>query len=58
MPVLASRVHAADEAIAELFPNLGHRGSRATDREGWMAGMLAADLASLSSQPELFNEVA
>jgi hypothetical protein len=58
VPILASRVHAADEAIAELFPNLGHRGSRATDREGWLAGTLAADLVSLSVQPELFNEVA
>ena len=58
VPVLASRVHAADEAIAELFPNLGQRGSRATDREGWLAGTLAADLASLSVQPELFNQVA
>jgi hypothetical protein len=58
VPILASREHAADEAIAELFPNLGHRGSRATDREGWLAGTLAADLASLSVQPELFNEVA
>jgi hypothetical protein len=58
VPILASREHAADEAIAELFPNLGHRGTRATDREGWLAGTLAADLASLSVQPELFNEVA
>lgn len=58
VPVLASRAHAADEAIAELFPNLGHRGARATDREGWLAGTLAADLASLSAQPQLFNEVA
>ncbi len=58
VPILASREHAADDAIAELFPNLGHRGSRATDREGWLAGTLAADLASLSVQPELFNEVA
>jgi len=58
VPVLTSRVHAADEAIAELFPDLDHRGSRATDREGWVAGTLAADLASLSVQPELFNEVA
>lgn len=58
VPVLTSRVHAADEAITELFPDLGHRGSRATDREGWLAGTLAADLASLSVQPELFNEVA
>ena len=45
-------------AIAELFPNVGRRDARATDREGWMAGTLAADLASLSVQPELFNEVA
>jgi hypothetical protein len=58
VPILASREHAANEAIAELFPNLGQRGSRATDREGWLAGTLAADLASLSVQPELFNEVA
>ena len=58
VPILASRVHAAEEAITELFPNLGHRGSHATNREGWVAGTLAADLASLSVQPELFDEVA
>lgn len=58
VPVLTSRVHAADEAIAELFPHVGRRGAHATNPEGWMAGTLAADLASLSVQPELFNEVA
>lgn len=58
VPILASRVHAADEAIAELFPDLSQRGAQATNREGWVAGTLAADLASLSLQPELFNEVA
>ncbi len=58
VPILASRVHAADEAIAELFPKLGHRGAHATNPEGWMAGTLAADLASLSLQPEHFNQVA
>ncbi len=58
VPILASRVHAADEAIAEMFPRLDHRGSHVTNREGWVAGTLAADLASLSVQPELFNEVA
>lgn len=58
VPVLASRVQAAEEVIGELFPSLGQRGSRATDREGWLAGTLAADLASLSAKPELFDEVA
>ncbi len=58
VPILASRVQAAEEAITEMFPNLGHRGSHATNREGWVAGTLAADLASLSVQPELFDEVA
>lgn len=58
VPVLASRAEAADEAIAELFPDLVRRGSQATDREGWLVGTLAADLASLGFQPELFGEVA
>lgn len=58
VPVLASREEAADEAIAELFPGLAWRGSQAADREGWMAGTLAADLASFGVQPELFEEVA
>ncbi|MGH9017952.1 MAG: DUF2786 domain-containing protein, partial [Acidimicrobiales bacterium] len=37
VPVLASRMDAADEAIAELFPTVGHRGAHATNSEGWMA---------------------
>ncbi len=58
LPVLASRSSAADDVIAELFPELEHRGSQANDREGWAAGTLAADLSSLSVQPELFDAVA
>jgi hypothetical protein len=58
VPVLASRMQAANEAIADLFPNVGRRDAHATNREGWMAGTVAADLASFSVQPELFNEVA
>lgn len=58
VPVLASRAQAAEETIAELFPTLGSRNTHANNREGWLAGTLAADLASLSVQPELFNEVA
>jgi hypothetical protein len=55
LPVLASRSSAADDVIAELFPELEHRGSQANDREGRAAGTLAADLSSLSVQPELFE---
>lgn len=58
LPVLASRVAAADEVIDELFPELEHRGSQATDAEGWAAGTLAADLSTLSAQAELFDAVA
>ncbi|MGH9093190.1 MAG: DUF2786 domain-containing protein, partial [Acidimicrobiales bacterium] len=58
LPVLASRAAAADELIHELFPEMDHRGSHASDAEGWAAGTLAAELSSLTVQPELFDAVA
>lgn len=58
LPVLASRAAAAEELVDELFPDLELRGARATHAEGWAAGTLAADLSSLTVQPELFDAVA
>jgi hypothetical protein len=53
LPVLASRESAADDAIAAMFPELVQRRTAASDREGWIAGTVAADLASLSFQQEI-----
>lgn len=53
LPVLASRESAADEAIATMFPSLVSKRTAATDREGWIAGTAAADLASLATEREL-----
>jgi Protein of unknown function (DUF2786) len=48
LPVLAARDHAVEEAVATMFPQLTHCAVRSgTDREGWLSGRRAADLASL-----------
>ena len=49
LPVLASRVKAVDDTTDALFPELTeHRMSAVTDREGWLSGRAAADLADLN----------
>jgi hypothetical protein len=53
VPVLVSREAAADEAIEAIFPELLTRRTAASDHEGWVAGTVAADLASLVVQPEI-----
>jgi hypothetical protein len=56
LPVLAGRTHAVDDRVAELFPRLGRfTGPSATNREGWMAGRVAAEMATLGPRSrELF----
>lgn len=58
LPVLASRTSAADEVVRGLFPTLVGQRTAANDYEGWMAGTVAADLATLSYQPELADSMA
>jgi hypothetical protein len=58
LPVLASRSSAADDVVAELFPTTVSHRSSANDYEGWVAGTAAADLATLTYQPELADALA
>jgi hypothetical protein len=48
LPVLASRDDEVDNAVTSTFPHLKRmRGPSVTDREGWIAGRAAAELATL-----------
>lgn len=47
LPVLASRQHAVDDQLDELFPELRQRGVSVSDAAGYGAGRAAADLARL-----------
>ncbi|GII48561.1 hypothetical protein Psi02_49850 [Planotetraspora silvatica] len=48
LPVLAAREQAVDKAVTALFPRLARSGVMSVnDREGWMSGRAAADLATL-----------
>ena len=53
LPVLASRDEAVTDYFDRLFPESGSLRMSATDREGWIAGNVAADHANLN----VFNEV-
>jgi hypothetical protein len=48
LPALAARDEAVDRAVEAMFPELGTRTvTSAGDREGWIIGRTAADLAAL-----------
>lgn len=55
LPVLAGRREEVDDYTARLFPHLGKaKGSSVTNREGWLAGRAAAEMATLGvEQPRL-----
>ncbi len=53
LPVLAARTEAVDEACDATFPGLSRRSFSASNREGWFAGLAAAETASLSAHPEM-----
>ena len=53
LPVLASRTSAVDDKVEELFPRLGRfTGPTASNREGWAAGRVAAEMATLGPRSE------
>jgi hypothetical protein len=59
LPVLAARHRAVDEAVEELFPELTqHAVSSVHDREGWITGRAAADMATLHGRHEVTGDVA
>ncbi len=46
--VLAARHRVVDEAVGKMFPDLTRHGlGQADDREGWISGRVAADVATL-----------
>jgi hypothetical protein len=53
LPVLASRLDRVDDARQEAFPDATHTVLSANDRAGWIAGTVAAEVASLAAGPEL-----
>lgn len=54
LPVLAARHSAVDQAADEMFPELTMRSvASGTDREGWLHGRAAADLAPLHGRREV-----
>jgi hypothetical protein len=49
LPVLAARNAAVDEAVTAMFPGMSnHQVSSATNMEGWLSGLSAADRAALN----------
>jgi len=53
LPVLAARSEAVDEACDATFPGLSQRSYSPSNRDGWYAGLAAAEMASLSAHPEM-----
>ena len=53
VPVLADRSSAVEDACRSVFPHLMKRSLSSTNLAGWHAGAAAADLATLSSRPEV-----
>jgi Protein of unknown function (DUF2786) len=59
LPVLANRDHELDDAVTAMFPKLrAMRGPSANDREGWIAGRAAAELATLGPPQGLLQSAA
>jgi hypothetical protein len=59
LPVLAGRDHAVDDAVIAMFPHLrAMRSPSVTDREGWIAGRAAAQLATLGPRQGLSQSAA
>jgi Protein of unknown function (DUF2786) len=57
VPVLAARDGAVKQAVDEMFPELTKRSvTSATDREGWLRGRAAADLAPLHGRREVTGD--
>ncbi len=53
LPVLAARIEAVDEACEATFPGLTRRSFSPSNRDGWFAGLAAAEMASLSAHQEM-----
>ncbi|MGH9279322.1 MAG: DUF2786 domain-containing protein [Acidimicrobiales bacterium] len=58
LPVLARRDEAVDDAIHAAFPHATPHRASVSNRDGWLAGRAAAEMASLSVGQELSATVA
>lgn len=59
LPVLAARHRAVDDAVDAMFPRLTRRRARSvSDREGWITGRAAADLANLHGRRQVTGDAA
>jgi hypothetical protein len=57
LPMLAARDEAVDRAVGAMFPTLADRTvTSAGDREGWMSGRAAADLAALHTRDQVSGD--
>jgi hypothetical protein len=53
LPVLAGREHEVRRTVADMFPGMVTKQLTISNREGWVSGTAAADLASLGSRGAL-----
>ncbi len=53
LPILARRSEAVDDAVDSLFGKLDRMSVTVSDRNGWVAGMAAAEMAELVTHQEL-----
>ncbi|MDI1461663.1 DUF2786 domain-containing protein [Catellatospora sp. KI3] len=53
VPLLAARAEAVDQAFEALFPERTGRSASVSNREGWHAGLAAADRAELTMRERL-----
>lgn len=59
LPVLAARNRAVDDAVDAMFPRLTQKTMRSPgDREGWITGRAAADLANLHGRRQVTGDAA
>jgi hypothetical protein len=49
VPVMAARDDAVDQVMTQMFPHMRQSRTRQVDLQGWRAGRLAADVASLQA---------
>ena len=56
VPVLAARSDAVDQITEQIFPRLRESRVRQVDAQGWRAGRLAADIATLHAGSGMIDE--
>jgi hypothetical protein len=57
LPVLAARTDVVNEAMQKMFPQASSSAVRMSNREGWLSGTAAADLAALQARHAVGEDV-